>query len=379
MNDKNSNREAQQAKIQVISEIDHLKVVANNHFLMKKYYEAIKVSERILELARKADLPSIIKEQEQFVLQISKFIDESKIGFLDESFEELHENYELCLKNEDLIGAHTLLEKFRYKFDKLIDLASIPKIRSLLDKDKKLWENYSNEQYSLVKRLKPIEIQFNSYIKTNNLKLARDSLKKAEEILRHVKSSEIKETWLSFKQKLNELRTKENLEEKISVSLNKISSYTDSYRFQEGRNIIEELTQLIDRIKSPKYLKQFELKKKALIDAEEKYNKLFNDMEILEDNIRNNISNGLFSDAMNDCEQIIKISRFIGQEKYVDLYSQLLKEIKEKIRKFRHLEDAKNVVRSLVEQALIALKNDDFNKSLVFFKEMRRILIEISN
>ena len=70
MNKMNSNPESQSEKIQIISDIDQLKVVANNHFLMKKYYDAIKVSELILELARKANLPSIIREQEKFVYKV---------------------------------------------------------------------------------------------------------------------------------------------------------------------------------------------------------------------------------------------------------------------------------------------------------------------
>jgi hypothetical protein len=49
-------------QIRIISEIDQLKVKANNHFLMKKYYEAIKTSEIILNLAKKAELLSILKD-----------------------------------------------------------------------------------------------------------------------------------------------------------------------------------------------------------------------------------------------------------------------------------------------------------------------------
>ena len=376
MNDMNSNKETQKAKIQIISEIDHLKVVVNNHVLMKKYYEAIKVSEAILELAKKANLSSIITEQEQFILRISKLIDESKIGFIDENFEELNEKYEKYLKNEDIEAAHDLIVIFQNKYQKLIDLTSISQIKKLLEKDKKLWEKFNKEQDSLKKRLEPLEIQFSSYIKTNNIKLAQDSLDKAEEILILVKSKAIKEMWNEFKRRLNELKTKKDLEEKVSTSLNKISTYTDSYQFKEGRDLIDDLTQLMNKIKSSDYLKQFELKKRALIDAEEKYNKLFNDIESLETSIRNNISSGSFSDAMNNCEQIVKISRFIGQDKYVEMYSHLLKEIKDRIRKYRRLEDVKNIIGSIAEQALIALKDEDFPKSLGYFKKMKNILIE---
>ena len=160
--------------------------------------------------------------------------------------------------------------------------------------------------------------------------------------------------------------------------MDKISLLTDSYQFEEGRELIVNLNKLISKIRSPQYVKEFELKRKSLIDAEEKYNKLFNDMEKLEIDIRESISNGLFSKAMNECEQIIKISRFIGQQKYVEMYSELLNQIKVKIQKFRQLKEVETIISSLAEQAILALKDENFNKSLVFFKEMRKLLIEYS-
>ena len=380
MNKMNSNPESQSEKIQIISDIDQLKVVANNHFLMKKYYDAIKVSELILELARKANLPSIIREQEKFVYKVSKLIDEGKLGFIEEEFEELQGKYENVLKNEDWEQAHLLIEDFKRKFEKVLEIEEIPQIKELLERDKEFWKEYENKQFILSKQLDPLEIQFNSYIKTNNFKLAQDTLNKAEELLKQLKTSShtIRKTWKVYKEQINELIQEKDIEKKVSTSLDKISLLTDSYQFEEGRELIVNLNKLISKIRSPQYVKEFELKRKSLIDAEEKYNKLFNDMEKLEIDIRESISNGLFSKAMNECEQIIKISRFIGQQKYVEMYSELLNQIKVKIQKFRQLKEVETIISSLAEQAILALKDENFNKSLVFFKEMRKLLIEYS-
>ena len=376
----NSNRETQSEKIQIISEIDQLKVVANNHLLMKKYYEAIKVSELILGLARKANLTSIINEQEDFVSKVSSLIDEGKLSFIEEDFKELKEKYDNLLKIEDLENAHKLLQNFKSKFENVLELEEIPQTKEFLDNDEELWRNYEKKQFTLYKQLDPLEIQFNSYIKTNNLKLAQDTLKKAEDLLSRMNSNAItiRETWQSYREQLNALIYEKDIEKKVSTSLDKISLFTDSYQFQEGRELIEELNELIDKIRSPQYIKEFKLKKKSLIDAEEKYNKLFNDVEKLELSIRDSISDGLFSKAMNECEQIIKISRFIGQQKYVEMYSELLNQIKKKVQEFRQLKEAETIINSLAEQAIKALKNENFNKSLVFFKEMRKVLIEYS-
>ena len=374
----NSNRETQSEKIQIISEIDQLKVVANNHLLMKKYYEAIKVSELILGLARKANLTSIIKEQEDFVSKVSSLIDEGKLSFIEEDFKELKEKYDNLLKIEDLENAHKLLQNFKSKFENVLELEEIPQTKEFLDNDEELWRNYEKKQFTLYKQLDPLEIQFNSYIKTNNLKLAQDTLKKAEDLLSLMNSNAnpIRETWQSYRERLNAMINEKDIEKKVSTSLDKISLFTDSYQFQEGRELIEELNELIDKIRSPQYIKEFKLKKKSLIDAEEKYNKLFNDVEKLELSIRDSISDGLFSKAMNECEQIIKISRFIGQQKYVEMYSELLNQIKIRVQKFRQLKEVEIIIKNLAEEALLALNNENYNKSLIFFKEMRKLLIE---
>ncbi len=380
MNKTNFNREIESEKIQVISEIDQLKVVANNHYLMKKYYEAIKVSELILELAKKANLASIIEEQEDFIFKVRKLIDEGKLGFIREEFEELRYKYKKLVGIEDFEDAHVLIENFKHKFEKVIELGEIHQIEDFLDRDRLLWQNYQNKQVILKKQLDPLEIQFNSYVKTNNLKLAQDTLNKAEDLLKQVDSSAsiIRETWQAYKEQLNEHIHEKDIEKKVSTSLDKISLFTDSYQFQEGRELIKDLDEIIDKIRSPQYIKDFEIKKKTLIDAEEKYNKLFNDMENLELSIRTSISDGLFSKAMNECEQIIKISRFIGQQRYVDMYSELLNQIKVKIQKFRQLKETTTIINSLAKEAVQALKNENFNKSLVYFKEIRKLLIEYS-
>jgi hypothetical protein len=378
MNNTNFNREIESERIQIISEIDQLKVVANNHYLMKKYYEAIKVSELILELAKKANLASIIVEQEDFILKVRNLIDEGKLGFIRKEFEELRDKYKKHLEIGEFENSHVLIENFKRKFEKVIELGEIHQIKEFLDRDGLLWQNYEKKQSILKKQLDPLEIQFNSYVKTNNLKLAQDTLNKAEELLKQVDSSAsvLRKTWQSYKEQLNERIYEKDIEKKVSTSLDKISLFTDSYQFQEGRELIHDLDDIIDKIRSPQYIKEFEIKKKSLIDAEEKYNKLFNDMENLELSIRNSISNGLFSKAMNECEQIIKVSRFIGQQRYVDMYSELLNQIKLKVQKFRQLKEVEAIINSLAEEAIKALNNENFNKSLVFFKEMRELLIE---
>ena len=92
--------------------------------------------------------------------------------------------FENVLKNEDWEQAHLLIEDFKRKFEKVLEIEEIPQIKELLERDKEFWKEYENKQFILSKQLDPLEIQFNSYIKTNNFKLAQDTLNKAEELLK---------------------------------------------------------------------------------------------------------------------------------------------------------------------------------------------------
>ena len=59
-------------KIVVLSKIDELKVIANNHYLMGKFDEAIKIAEEIMDIAEEAKLYSIVREEGDFIGDIYK-------------------------------------------------------------------------------------------------------------------------------------------------------------------------------------------------------------------------------------------------------------------------------------------------------------------
>jgi hypothetical protein len=374
--DLNSEKQEMQRKqIRIISEIDQLKVIANNHYLMKKYYEAIKISEEIIDLAQKGDMKSIITEQKHFIANIRNSIDSGKeLLFFDEEFKELDKSVRIFLSKGDITDAHLLTEAFRHKFENVVDFQSIPSVNDLIIDVENLWNAFLNNQGNLKKQLGPLEIQFTSYLNTNNILLAGNILSQAKLILKNVNNKNLEDQWKELEINLTSIKKKEFLEEKVKSEIEHINKLTDDYKFDEAGKSVDALMELMDKEDLISYNRQFEMKKKTIIDAENKYNKLITEINTLEIIIKDNISSGLFQETLSNCDQIVKISRFIGKDKYVEMYSQLSDDIKIKLREYQQFKTMRNSVFALNEDCLGALEEDNFEHVLENYKRIRELL-----
>ncbi|MCJ7647105.1 MAG: hypothetical protein MUP85_00685, partial [Candidatus Lokiarchaeota archaeon] len=241
--DLNSEKQEMQRKqIRIISEIDQLKVIANNHYLMKKYYEAIKISEEIIDLAQKGDMKSIITEQKHFIANIRNSIENGKdLLFFDEEFKELDKSVRIFLSKGDITEAQTLTEAFRHKFENVVDFQSIPSVNNLIIEVENLWNAFLNNQGTLKKQLGPLEIQFTSYLNTNNILLAENILSKAKLILKNVNNKNLEDQWKELEINLTSIKKKEFLEEKVKSEIEHINKLTDDYKFDEAGKSVDAL------------------------------------------------------------------------------------------------------------------------------------------
>lgn len=376
MSPNSEKQETQKAQIRIISEIDQLKVIANNHYLMKKFYEAIKISEEIIELAQKGDMSSIITEQKQFIATIRDSIDNGKdLLFFDDEFKELDKRVRVFLSKDDITEAHSLTETFMHKFENVVDFQSLPSVNYLFIEVENSWNAFLKKQGTFKKQLGPLEIQFTSYLSTNNILLAENVLSKAKLILKNVNNKNLEDQWKELEINLSSIKKKESLEEKVKSGIENINKLTDDYKFDEAGKLLDELMELVENEDLVSYNRQFEMKKKTIIDAENKYNKLITEINTLEITIRDNFSSGLFQEALLNCDKIVKISRFIGKQEYVEMYSQLGADIKIKLREYQQFKTLKNSVIALNEDGLDALdKNEDFERLLENYKKIKELL-----
>ncbi len=185
-------------KLVVLSEIDELKVIANNHYLMGKFNDAIKVTERIIEIAETAKLYSIVREYANFIAEIYKKIkEEDKFSLIRDDFENLKRNYENLLQKNAIVDAHQLVDKFRKDKEKFIKLNDIDVVTAFIKTDEERWNEFNLKEASLKKKLEALEIQFNSYLNTfceSLIGLESDEAWEMREMI-----SELKEVHIKYK------------------------------------------------------------------------------------------------------------------------------------------------------------------------------------
>jgi len=319
--DLNSDKETNnKKKIVVLSKIDELKVISNNHYLMGKFDDAIKIAEEIMDIAEEAKLYSIVREEGEFIADLYKKVKEN---------------------------------------NKFIEI--------------------EKQHNTLKKQLEPLEIEFNSYISTNNITLAEKTLEQAKILLKKLKDTETLKMWETSEAMFLELKKKIDINEDIEHSLAEVSRLIDNYEFDKAKQILNskiEFLQKEDFLDSQQKLK---IKMKSLIDAEDKYLKLEKDLKNLEGEIKQNVSQNQFEQAINNIKKIIKISRFIGKNHYLEKYTEYIDIIENKIREVSKIEELKTKVNNLNFQGIEALKYDDYSGALEIFKEILNQLKAVFN
>ena len=319
--DLNSDKETNnKKKIVVLSKIDELKVIANNHYLMGKFDEAIKIAEEIMDIAEEARLYSIVREEGEFIGDLYKKAKEN--------------------------NKFTEIEK---------------------------------QQNILKKRLEPLEIEFDSYISTNNITLAEETLEQAKTLLKRLKDTETLKMWETSEAMLLELKKRFDINEDIEHSLAEVSRLIDNYEFDKAKHILNSKIKFLQKEDFLDYQQKLKIKMKSLIDAEDKYLKLEEDLKVLESEIKQNVSQNQFEQAIDNIKKIIKISRFIGKNHYLEKYTKYIDIIENKIREISKIEELKTNVNNLNVQGIEALKYDDYSGALEIFKEILSQLKAVFN
>jgi len=302
-------------KIVDLAKIDELKVIANNYYLIGKFEEAIKIAEEIMDIAEDAKLYSVVREEGEFIAELYKKVKEN---------------------------------------DKFIEI--------------------ENQQNTLKKQLEPLEIQFNSYISTNNITLAEETLEQAKTLLEKLKDAETLKMWETSKAMFLELKKRIDINKDVERSLAEVSRLIDNYEFDKAKQILNSKIEFLRKEDFLDSQQKLKIKMKSLIDAEDKYLKLENDLKDLENEIKQNVSQNQFEQAIDNIKKIIKISRFIGKNHYLEKYTEYIDIIENKIREVSKSEEFKTKINNLNIQGIEALKYDDYSGALEIFKEILNLL-----
>jgi hypothetical protein len=366
-------------KIDVLSKIDELKVIANNHYLMGKHDEAIKITEKIMDIAEEAKLYSVVREEGEHISNLyNQAKNNHKFVVVRDDFEGLRGDYENLLAQDKIAEAHDFLKTFKQYYEKNLNLSSFKRVKDLFLKDEILWNEFCTEQLNIIRRLEPLEIQFNSYINTNNLLLAGKTLEQAKKLLVTLKDSKILKIWEATEIKFLGLKKKYDLDKGIESNLKEVSKHTENYEFDKAKSILKSNIDLLHKSEFSNYSQKLEAKLKYVVDAESKYLKLEEDLKELERNINQNVSRNEFNEAINNINQIIKISRFIGKTNYLENYAKYIDILEQKIKKNSEIEDTSYIVKKLNIQGIEALKSEDYIVSLEIYKRILDLIRNIN-
>jgi hypothetical protein len=362
-------------KLDVLSKIDELKVIANNHYLMGKFDEAIKIAEEIMDIAELARLYSVVREEGEYIANLYKQAkEEHKYIAIRDDFESLENEFYKLVGKGNIEEAHDLVQTFKQYYEKNIDLNSFNNVKEFLSRDSKIWNEFITREQNVIRQLEPLEIQFNSYINTNNLSLAGETLEKAKVLLKKLTNSRILKMWDTSETLYLELRKKDVVNEIIEKDLNEVSRLTENYEFDKAKRILDSKIEYLEKEGLSEYNKDIEAKKIYILDAESKYLKLEDELKALEVLIKDNITHNHFKQAISNIGQIIKISRFIGKTKNVERFDEYINLLEKKIKLGAEAEKIANRVKKLNSQAIGALKTEDYDNSLLIFKEIVEII-----
>ena len=374
----NTNRDEggnNKTKLEVLSKIDQLKVIANNHYLMKRFDEAIKIAEEIMDIAEQAKLYSVVREEGEYIANLYKQAkDEHEYIVIRNDFEGLEEKFDKLVEKGNIEEAHDIVQTFKQYYEKKIDLNSFTNVKEFLLRDSTIWNEFFTREQNIIRQLEPLEIQFTSYINTNNLSLAGETLEIAKTLLKKLDNKEILKIWETSETMFLELRKKYVLNETIENDLNQVSKLTENYEFDEAKRILDLKIEFLEKEGLTGYNKKIEAKMKYILDAESKYLKLEEDLKALEVLIKENIAKNHFKQAISNINQIIKISRFIGKTKNIERFSEYINKIEDKIKLGAKTEKIANKVKDLNSQAIMALKMEEYDNSLLIFKEIIELI-----
>jgi hypothetical protein len=141
--EEKENIQIKNPRLNVISKIMDLKILAESCLLNSKFDKAILYSEKIIRLAIKNSMEHHIAEQQKFMEKIAENVqDKYFISEIKDAGAKISKIYDILLDSNNIDQAHAILESFKNNYKGKFNLQSIPEINDLLKKDLREWIKY---------------------------------------------------------------------------------------------------------------------------------------------------------------------------------------------------------------------------------------------
>ena len=316
-----------------LNELDTLKNELTKVVDEENYEEGVKVSNKIIELAKQINDKALESEQEDFSLELNEKI-KFKINKkqIEEDTNELKKKFDDCIKinkSEDVIEAHKLITEFKQKYEKVFDLTTITSSNELIKRENELWYNFTKDQKAIIKDLEKFEQKLQQAISKNHLLEADEIMTKSKNSLLQISSEEIKKNWSEIENNFLEWKRKNETIFKIEKSIEESKKLKESYQFEEAISKIDSTLEIIQDKDILEYGNQLKEIRKELVKAEEDYIKLREKIAVLEERIKDNRKHNHLNAAKINCENLIKIADLIKKHDILFKYNQILGEIEQ--------------------------------------------------
>ena len=252
-------------QIKAISDIDDMKITANNHYIIAEYDKAIQVANQILEFAKKDGLIEHEKEQEEFIekcMNAKKNQDKNKA--FKETCEEIKKQTDKLIEQDEIIEAHRIKTNFEQQYEEDFDFRAFPIARDLVKNVNDIYATYYTNQKKMQIQLTSLENEVSSAFETEDLKIVNENLKKAKEILPKFKIEDFNDKWSSFEEdyskKVEELtkqlqELEKQFEEKKSnkqsrAALNYCEKIVDISQLSEKIDVEKKYSTILEELKS---------------------------------------------------------------------------------------------------------------------------------
>jgi len=133
----------EEKKLEVLSQIDTLRFLAQKNRNEANFEEAIYNAEQIIRLAILNDMPSYLKEQEEFINTMAKKVQKDYfITEIDKVCSSLNDMYDKLIDTSQITQAHEIIESFKNRYSDVAFFNTIQSVRELILKDQKIWVNF---------------------------------------------------------------------------------------------------------------------------------------------------------------------------------------------------------------------------------------------
>ncbi len=337
-------------KMVYLERIEDLTIPQNNCFMLGDFLEAIKVTKDIIELAKEGNLPSIVKEQEEYIRKCELLIEKRKLTKeINTIYERLKTQFINLTEQEKIFQAHNLIIDFKKKYGTKVKLESISDIRALFIEEKENWEEFKKKQDTIKKDLAKLEKRIINSLDSYDLKSVEQILNESKNFLKEIYDDDILKKWSNFEERYIHIKDLNQLKRDIANVISECKILKENKRYTEARI---ELTSIIQKLKNkdlPEQLKKLENIKNDISTLEEIYNTKIKNLQELEKKLEESQNNNHILRSISICKNIIKLVKEIEDKDKESKYNQLSDNLKTNLKESEELR--KNQISKFIEKA----------------------------